>query len=307
MSVKFPLPLPFLRTKEAARFIGVSEITTLLDKVEDERGKQSAQQLRVFTWYATNDCRTPFVPGMGRAKPRERAGKRTLTEQQIRDLCVALDAGADNLPSCYPGYVGAWLLTAPRRKECSHGSWPKIATVHRDNIDGYSGDVWTIPARRMKNKFDHAVPLTPAVLALIGGKPKDAKARPYLFSTVGGITPFSGYSKAKKALDEQIAKVWQEDGRDPMLPWQLHDLHRTAQTLMAWAGVRRDISERVLSHVIPGVEGLYDCYSYLPEKRDALDKLAALVDRIVKYEPPSSTADRGAKQTTGNVTPQAAE
>jgi hypothetical protein len=32
-----------------------------------------------------------------------------------------------------------------------------------------------------------------------------------------------------------------------------------------------------------------------------------LVDRIVKYEPPSSTADRAAKEITGNVTPQGAE
>jgi integrase len=313
MSVKYPLRLPFLRTKEAARFIGLSEITTLLDKVEDERGKQSAQQLlaflsRVFTWYATrhHDFRSPFVPGMGRAKPRERAGQRTLTEQEIRDLCVALDAGADNLPSCYPGYVRAWLLTALRRKECSHGSSPKIAMVHRDNIDGNTGDVWTVPARRMKNKLDHAVALTSSVMAPIGGKPKDAKAHPYWFSTVGGIRPFSGYSKAKK-LEKQIAKVRQEDGQDPMPGWKLRDLRWTAKTLMARAEVRRDISERVLSHVIPGVEGAYDCYSYLPEERDAHDNLAALVDRIVTYEPASSIADRGAKQTTGNVTPQAAE
>jgi integrase len=265
-----------------------SEITKLLDKVEDERGKQSAQQLlaflsRVFTWYAArhNDFRSPIVRGMGRVKPRERAGKRKLTDEEIRDLWAALDAGANNLPSCYPAYVRALLLTALRRKECSHGSWSEIATMHRDNIDGYTGDVWTIPAHRMKNKHDHAVPLTSAVMALIGGKPKDAKARPYLFSTVGGITPFSGYSKAKKALNEQIAIMRQEDGRDPMPPWKLHDLRRTAKTLMARAGVRPDISERVLSHVIPGVEGVYDCYSYLAEKRDALDSLAALVDRIV--------------------------
>src|SRR5215475_2493652 len=103
MSVKFPLPLPFLRTKDAALFIGVSEITKLLDKVEDECGKQSAQQVLAFlslafTWYATrhNDFRSPFVPGMG-----------------------------------------------------SHGSWPKIATMHPDNVDGYTGDVWTVPASRM--------------------------------------------------------------------------------------------------------------------------------------------------------------
>ena len=51
---------------------------------------------------------------------------------------------------------------------------------------------------------------------------------------------------------------------------------------MQRAGVRPDISERVLAHVIPGVEGTYDRYEYLPQKRDALEKLAALVDHILK-------------------------
>jgi hypothetical protein len=50
---------------------------------------------------------------------------------------------------------------------------------------------------------------------------------------------------------------------------------------MARAGVRPDISERVLAHVIPGVEGIYDRYEYLAEKRDALERLAALLDRII--------------------------
>ncbi len=40
--------------------------------------------------------------------------------------------------------------------------------------------------------------------------------------------------------------------------------------------------ERVLAHVIPGVEGTYDRYEYLPQKRDALEKLAALVDQILR-------------------------
>jgi integrase len=124
----------------------------------------------------------------------------------------------------------------------------------------------------MKNKLDHAVPLTPAVLALIGERPKDAKARPFVFSTVGGGTPFSGYGKAKATLDQEIAKLRKDGKREPMLPWKLHDLRRTSKTLMVRAGVRPDISERVLSHVIPGVEGVYDKWSYLPEKRDALTK-----------------------------------
>jgi hypothetical protein len=50
---------------------------------------------------------------------------------------------------------------------------------------------------------------------------------------------------------------------------------------MSRAGVLPDVSERVLGHVIPGVRGTYDCYEYFDEKRDALEKLAALIERIL--------------------------
>ena len=73
---------------------------------------------------------------------------------------------------------------------------------------------------------------------------------------------------------------------DPLPNWTLHDLRRTAKTLMVRAGVRPDISERVLGHVIAGVEGTYDRHSYAEEKRDALEKLAAIVNRVL--HPPRS-------------------
>jgi hypothetical protein len=50
---------------------------------------------------------------------------------------------------------------------------------------------------------------------------------------------------------------------------------------MARAGVRPDISERVLGHVIGGVEGVYDRHRYDDEKAEALKALAALVERII--------------------------
>jgi hypothetical protein len=59
---------------------------------------------------------------------------------------------------------------------------------------------------------------------------------------------------------------------------------------MARAGVRPDISERVLGHVISGVEGTYDRHSYADEKRDALEKLAAMIYRILN--PPPSNVER---------------
>jgi hypothetical protein len=104
-----------------------------------------------------------------------------------------------------------------------------------------------------------------------------------VFSTDRGKTAFCGYGKAKDALDNEIAKLRKAEKRDPMPPWQLsRDVRRTAKTLMQRAGVRPDISERVLAHVIKGVEGVYDRYGYLSEKRDALDKLAGLIDQILR-------------------------
>ena len=55
--------------------------------------------------------------------------------------------------------------------------------------------------------------------------------------------------------------------------------------MMARAGVRPDISERVLGHVIAGVEGTYDRHSYADEKREALEKLATMIERILNPQP----------------------
>jgi hypothetical protein len=53
---------------------------------------------------------------------------------------------------------------------------------------------------------------------------------------------------------------------------------------MARAGVRSDIAERTLGHVIAGVEGVYDRHDYLEEKGEALAAVALLVERILQGE-----------------------
>ena len=51
--------------------------------------------------------------------------------------------------------------------------------------------------------------------------------------------------------------------------------------LMSRAGVRPDIAERVLGHIIAGVEGVYDRHRYDLEKAEALQRLALLIDNIL--------------------------
>ena len=50
---------------------------------------------------------------------------------------------------------------------------------------------------------------------------------------------------------------------------------------MSRAGVRPDVAERVLGHKIRGVRGVYDRHTYEAAKRDALERLAALVAQIL--------------------------
>jgi integrase len=248
------------------------DITKMLDAIEDANGPVMADRTlaylrKAFNWQATRDDRftPPIVRGMARTKSKERARTRVLDDQEIRDLWQALDELGDEAPSCYPRYVRALLLTAQRRSDVSH--------MHSDEIDGTT---WIIPGARYKTKIDHAVPLIEPVLELIGAEPKG-----FVFSSDGGKTPFSGYSKAKAALDRTTAELRKAQGRKPMGHWTPHDLRRTARSLMSRAGVPTDIGERVLGHVIPGVRAVYDRYAYLDEKRDALARLAAQIGRIL--------------------------
>jgi integrase len=74
--------------------------------------------------------------------------------------------------------------------------------------------------------------------------------------------------------------------------WTIHDLRRTARTLMAQAGIEPDHAERCLGHAIPGVRGVYDCHEYRDEKGHAFEALAAVIARILDPQQPNVGALR---------------
>jgi integrase len=84
---------------------------------------------------------------------------------------------------------------------------------------------------------------------------------------------FNSWSQRKVELDAKLPKN--------MPGWTLHDLRRTARSLMARAGVADNVAERVLGHAIPGVEGVYNRFDYADEKADALARLDKLVGTII--------------------------
>ena len=259
--------------KKLAQDLRRKDIVDLLDAIEDRGSPVQADRTLAYVrkalrWHSARDDTfvVPIVPGMARTKPKERARTRILGDDEIRDLYAALDALGNDAPKCVPAFVKFLLLTGQRLRMASNLPWSEI-----------DGDEWTVPPARNKTGLDHLVPLTATTVALIG-----PKGRGYVFSSDGGKTAFSGFSKSKQALDRKLAAIRKAAGRKPVERWTFHDLRRSARSLMSRAGVSSDHAERVLGHVIPGVRGVYDRHEYAAEKRAALEKLDVQVGRILR-------------------------
>jgi len=266
-----------------------SDIKEMLTEIAREHGPVMADRVlayvrKAFNWQMVSDdhFKSPIVRGMARTKPKQRARKRTLTDQEIRDVWAALQTA--DVPECYPRFLKSLLMNATRRNESSMMNSAEVES-----------DTWVIPGSRYKAKIDHAIPITDAFSKLIGEKPDGCKRNTwFVFSTTNGARPFSGFSKAKKALDAEIAKKRRATDREAMPRWTLHDLRRTGRSLMSRAKVPTDHAERVLGHVIGGVRETYDRYEYLDEKRDALTRLSDLLQEIIGQ--PSFLATNGLSQ-----------
>jgi integrase len=238
-----------------------SEIARLLDHIEDTSGAVMADRTlaylrKVMNWHAgrTDEFRTPIVRGMARTRPAELARDRVLTDAEIKAVWKA----AGEMQNAFGPFIRFLLLTAARKTEASD--------MRRDEIDG---NLWTIPAARNKGKAEEIKPLSKAAKAIIDGVPVINDGE-FVF-THDGVTAIGGFSKFKEAIDKASG----------VTGWRIHDLRRTARSLMSRAGVEADIGERCLGHTVNGVRGVYDRHEYTEEKRAAFDTLAKEIERII--------------------------
>jgi integrase len=244
------------------------DVITLLDDVAAERGGVTANRTlsylsRFFRWCCAKDI-LASAPHVGVERPaQETARDRVLSDSEIRQYWQATDA-LDDVGSAFAKLL---LLLGQRRGE--------IAGMRRSEIEG---DLWTIPATRMKGKLPHCVPLPKMAVAIIGAVPT-IDGSDLIFSR-DGRRPFAIFSKAKKKIDAAM---------QPATPFVWHDTRRTFRTLCSRAKVAGEISERCVAHLPSGVAKTYNRYEFVAEKRQAFEAVAALIDRIVRGEPAGVT------------------
>jgi integrase len=270
------LVLPTLGSRPIGE-IRRGEIVALLDKIEGENGAPMASLTlaylrKVMNWHAVRDetFHTPIVRGMQRGEAVRR--DRILSDDELR--CFWRATEGQEHP--YSRMARLILLTATRRDEAADLQWSEI-----------QGDTWVVPAARYKTAMDMEIPLSAAAQDVLGSMPKIG-TKGWVF-TLAGDARIGNFTGRKAKLDTlmiaELRKVAAERGEDPekvTLPrWTIHDLRRTARSLMSRAGVPADHAERCLGHVIGGVRGIYDRHAFSEEKRAAFEALAALVERVL--------------------------
>jgi integrase len=269
-----PVPVCNIRRRHVAARI--AEIASDHGTVTAARARSALSAM--FNWAIREGLDIAANPVLGTNRPAEpRSRERVLTDGELVEIWAGLS------DDDYGRIVKLLILTAQRRAEVGSMRWTEL--------DLEKG-LWCIPGTRTKNHREHAVPLTEAAIALF---PPRRESHEHVF----GVGPrrkgeshrgFSGWSKSRARLDARILAARQRAAQKsremkPSSDWRLHDLRRTAATVMAdRLGVLPHIVEAILNHVSghrAGVAGIYNLARYEAEMRAALSAWADYVNGIV--------------------------
>jgi len=209
--------------------------------------RQLAYAKAFFNWCMSEGILETSPAAVLRKPAPERTRDRYHSLQELANIWQA----ADTLG--YPfGPLYRLLIVLPMRREEIAGL--RLAELHLDDEE----PAWILPSERTKRVNALRVPLLQLVRSIIKTATRDAdrpKKSEYVFTTTGE-TPVSGFAKAKRRLDAAIddlrqkaaAEEWREV--EPMLPWTIHDL-RTSFNTMACERLKIDahVVDRILNHV----------------------------------------------------------
>lgn len=242
----------------------LAEIETTSGPVARNRVRSS---LSAFFVWTIKEGLLEINPVAGTGKADEGGSReRVLSDAELAEVWAAL--GKDQ----FGDIVRLLVLTAQRREEIGALRWSEI-DLDRALI--------ILPPARTKNKREHAIPLSAPALAIFA---RQSRRRDLVFGY--GKGGFSGWSDCKEALDARIlAEQRNHDPKAKPIPdWRLHDLRRTAATVMAdRLGVVPHVVEAILNHVSghrAGVAGVYNRARYESEMRQALERWADHVQAI---------------------------
>jgi len=182
-----------------------------------------------------------------------KAGNRTLTGDELKEYMALLGTDTVDLALKLALFSGGQRMAQLLRAEVA--DWNADAKILR----------LTDPKGKRKQPREHLLPLGTVASAIVTELVKQAKETEtaLLFPSRNNKTPIHD-SMPGPRVTEIAATMGGE-------PFDLRDIRRTVETMLASLGVSRDIRAQLLSHGISGVQAQhYDRHDYIKEKHTAL-------------------------------------
>ncbi|EEC9990838.1 tyrosine-type recombinase/integrase [Escherichia coli] len=269
--------LPVLGNKMMAE-ITTSMVRDLCDRIVERGGRATAVQAREIISsvyrHANDRGHGLFNPAadikpssIAIFKPRER----TLTPEEIGLFFRTLDAiGAMGTMKMALKLV---LITMVRKGEFTNATW--------DEID-FKKWTWTIPSDRMKGSRSHVIYLPKQAQDILVGLQMCAGGSEYLVpGRYNFRKPLS--NAALNSLIDRTVKIINEDGGH-IQGFTVHDMRRTASTLLHEAGYPSDWIEKALAHEQKGVRAVYNKAEYARQRAYMLQQWADMIDSWINGE-----------------------
>ncbi|HAL6447364.1 TPA: tyrosine-type recombinase/integrase [Escherichia coli] len=269
--------LPVLGNKMMTE-ITTSMVRDLCDRIVERGGRATAVQAREIISsvyrHANDRGHGLFNPAadikpssIAIFKPRER----TLTPEEIGLFFRTLDAiGAMGTMKMALKLV---LITMVRKGEFTNATW--------DEID-FKKWTWTIPSDRMKGSRAHVIYLPKQAQDILVGLQMCAGGSKYLVpGRYNFRKPLS--NAALNSLIDRTVKIINEDG-EHIQGFTVHDMRRTASTLLHEAGYPSDWIEKALAHEQKGVRAVYNKAEYARQRAYMLQQWADMIDSWINGE-----------------------
>lgn len=259
------------------------EITTpmlraLCDKIVDRGARATAIQAReivgaVFTHAIDRGHSVPNPAANIKAssiatfEERERA----LEPHEIGRFFNALNA--TGAASSLKLAIKLILITMVRKGELTEATWKEV---------DFGSARWTIPAERMKAGRPHVVYLSQQALDIMVALQVSACGSDYILPARYNPRKSMSNSALNRVINATNEKI-REAGGD-IEHFTVHDLRRTASTILHEEGFNTDWIEKCLAHEQRGVRAVYNKAEYAEQRRDMLQQWANMVDGWVEAE-----------------------
>jgi integrase len=197
----------------------------------------------------------------GLRRPRASRAERLDDERKGRALSddeIAVVWALAGSLGAFGGLLRLGLLTAMRRSELARLRW---SDVYDDRI--------VLAAHGTKTGVRHEIPITAAMRAVLTAQSKTTSDLVFPSARTPGAQ-LSGWTQL-------VAAAVKRSGVD----FRLHDLRRTARTLMSRLGVAEDAAELAIGHVRRGLIGVYNKDDAWRARVDAFERVSDHVAKIV--------------------------